>query len=324
MASDCLAYNEIEAEQITINPDNRGIDYSPYEKEKDNQLYFNRYIKKNGGAWCSDDYEMKVYEKNLSKIREEKKKNELLLNNIYEVNPNAFNKLARIYMQIYKDESSRLQHQQKIFQNQMAKMVSANKSDYTKSNKNQYDMDRVYYFFSVETINDLSQDKKELALEFNAIEDEIYKVYQKIPRSQFSCFFQFALQKAKKETQKIDTDAALKNMALNIRTIQMGFDSSDEVITKLGVPTSRICQDGIEIIKYKYDLINNQDNQSIMFAPVFGQTMQVGKSVISEIQCDANGKVSFISVTKTDPQAGTVDEIYKVGQRHNSTSLNSL
>jgi hypothetical protein len=320
MASDCLAYNKIEAEQITINPDNRGIDYSPYEKEKDNQLYFNRYIKKNGGAWCSDDYEMKVYKKNLSKIREEKKKNELLLNSVYEVNPDAFNQLARIYRKIFKDEASRLQLEQK----EWSKILSGNKSNVEKSNENQYDKNHPHLYFPGRTINCLSQDKKGLALEFNAIEDEIYKVYQKIPRSQFHLYFDLAFQKARIETQKIDTDAALKNMALNIRTIQMGSDSSDEVITKLGVPTSRICQDGIEIIKYKYDLIINQDNQSIMFASVFGQTMQVGKSVIAEIQCDANGKVIFISVTKTDPQAGSVDEIYKVGQRNNSTSLNSL
>lgn len=319
MASDCLADNKNESEQVTINPDNRGIDYSPYEKEKDNELYFNSYFKKNG-YWNSDDYETKIYAKRRREISEEKKKNELLLNSIYEVNPNAFNQLARIYRKIFKDEASRLQFEQKAWSN----ILSGNKSNVEKSNENQYDKKHQHYYFPGRTINCLSQDKKGLALEFNAIEDEIYKAYQKIPRSEFGHYFSLAFQKARIETQKIDTDAALKNMALNIRTIQMGTDSSDEVITKLGLPTSRICQDGIEIIKYKYDLINSQDNQPIMFAPVFGQTMQIGKFVIAEIQCDANGKVIFISVTKTDLQAGSVDEIYKVGQRNNSPSLNSL
>jgi hypothetical protein len=304
IASVCLADNKSESEQVTINPDNRGIDYSPYEKEKDNQLYFNSYFKKNG-YWNSDDYEMKIFAKKRREIFEEKKKNELLLNSVYEVNPDAFNQLARIYRKIKIDDPDRFL---------LGLMAGIGRDD--KSLNQSY--------LSEKAINTLSQDSKKLAREFNAIADRICIVYQKIPRSEFSLYFDRALNKGIKELQKVETDTALKNMAINIKTIRIGADSSDEVINKLGVPTFKIYQDGIEIIKYKYDLNNTKDNQSQVMSQMNGQTMQVGKSVIAEIQCDANGKVSFISVTKTDPQAGSVDEIYKVGQRNNSPSLNSL
>jgi TolA-binding protein len=300
------AENNGEGLSFPINPDNRGIDYSVYENETRNEKFLENYTKKKGG-WCSDDHEMKVYIKRKNEIDQEKEKNESLLTSIYDVNPDAFNQLAKINKRIeeisdFKQESDSLNKQ--IVENLKKFQLNSDPKNAEKNlEKINYYLNRRHYFFPDEKINTYSPEKKELAQKFNQIEGKICEVYQNIPHNEFDSYFTIAFEKAIHEKKKTDADLALKNMAVNIKTIKVGVDNSDVVTNLLGVPISRIHQDGIDTIKYQYALNNDKGFQSVRIA-------------IVEIQCGSTGIVNFISVTKTGSQYGSVDEIYKVGERH--------
>ena len=326
LPSKVWAQNNSELISVTINPDNRGIDYSVYVKEKDNERYFENYTQKKGGYWCGDDQEMKIYAKKREDICELKRKNETLLESIYEINPDAFNKLVIIYKCIYPDEAKENEKAQKELMKTVRNfsMRKPEGNPETMLKKYEYEQEHKKYYFSADKMNELTQENKQLATEFNQIEDKICTVYEKIPHSQFELYFNLAFAKAKKSVEKTNADTALKNMATNIKTIKIGADTLDVVISKLGVPSSRIRQDGFETIKYKYDINENQNRPNEIMSKMMGKSMQYGKFVVAEIQSDNTGLVNFISVTKTDTEIGSVDEMFKAGDRHSATSPNSL
>ena len=105
------------------------------------------------------------------------------------------------------------------------------------------------------------------------------------------------MQKQALKNAGIETDeSSLASFVKKIKTINIGEDTSDDVVSKLGKPYSRSSSSGTEQLNY-------------MFMP--GHVS--GETVVSSIQIGASGKVSCVKVSKVG-QHGS-EELYVKGIR---------
>ena len=114
-------------------------------------------------------------------------------------------------------------------------------------------------------------------------------------------------------------------MAINIRKIQPGASNVEEVVGLLGKPTSRISQEGTDVLKYKYfakkEVTADPSRPDLLYHTALQASDEPSEDfVVADISCDTLGKVRAVSVVKTSAVNGAVEEIYKAGEKAISES----
>ena len=320
--------------EIIINPDKRAMAFDKYGKVAELKAKMRQAKPANE---CSPA-ELEANARLFSSIAElemelrQNPENQELLQNIYTVNPNVFKALARLYSRILPDRASEKKYKQAMDAESMKIIASMSQNlmgGISRQEKQAHDEEMaeseakpiVFYI----TPEYFTPEQRELLAEFNALEKRLREVYAGVPALELETPFFRALGQARAEVSVADAQIALEAMAINIRKIQPGASNVEEVVGLLGKPTSRISQEGTDVLKYKYfakkEVTADPSRPDLLYHTALQASDEPSEDfVVADISCDTLGKVRAVSVVKTSAVNGAVEEIYKAGEKAISES----
>lgn len=236
------------------------------------------------------------------------------LDAIYQINPESFNRLANLLLEILPSESDR-----KRFVNyEMTRGLEIQASSESKTEK----YDPIVFFCIPEYF---SKNQVSLVHKFQDIENKIHDIYKNVRTSDFIRLYNKSLMFSVNKQNYMNSQRRLEKLAVEIKTIIPGKDTLDSVISLLNRPDKRVNQNGFELITYRYE-VKKEDQKAWESIPNletlvtqseygFGDFSNKGDYVIAEIYCDAFGGVLYTSVLKYDGTNGSSSEIYRSGTK---------
>lgn len=309
---------------IPVNSDTRGIDFSIYKKLNQLDREFAQYTKRNGGYWSSSDAECIRIRTAQGQLSREARKNESLLNTIYEANPDAFDVLAELYSKI-------LPHSEDVAAYETMKRDSllqrlSSLSNQSSSSESPLSASERNPFIFPESSPRFSGEQTRCVVIFNKLETRIREIYADLRHSDLENAFFVALGHARAKRQLLQSRTMLEEMATKIRRITLHKDSEDSVVALLGPPTSRVSGNGVQLLKYRFEVLEEEDLPSIERNLLSTQTSGIpipdeysGASkrdfVLAEIFSDGFRNILCVSVTKFDGGNGSATEVYQAGDK---------
>ena len=286
------------ASALELNPDNRAINYEIYQKitavqEKGNDPRYNF------------EQQRRFLSQGMEYIQRANKENESLLDSIYSVNPEAFNRLAEIRLELFRDtQSIELLVERKSKEDSAKKAVGAAKGGLAAA----YQISRPLKFPS--DTSGLDPHVASQVREFNEIEEAICDLYGKIPLRFFVSHFRGALIQATSVVQKKQRDSQLEAMARFVREAQIGVTDLDSVTAEMGNPVSKTIKGDGSIVQYRWTIPEEGELENSWLT----MTSQP-KTVLAEFQFDSTGRLSFVCITRNDPKQGSTEELFLKGER---------
>jgi hypothetical protein len=312
---------------IQINADKRGIDFSVYKKLKQLDREFAQYTKQNGGYWSSSDAECIRITTAQAQLSMEARKNESFLNTIYDVNPAAFDMLAELYGKILPQPEDVEAYETVKGKSLLARLSSSGNSSFS-SNSHFSESEKNPFIFP-ESSARFSGEQIHCVAMFNNLETKIREIYADLLHFELKNAFFVALGHARAKLQLQQSKKALEEMATKIRQITPYKDSEDNVVALLGAPTSRANGHDVQLIKYRFEALKEEDLPAIERNMLHVQSSGMaipdeysGASkrdyVLTEVFSDGSGNVLCVSVTKFDGGSGSATEVYRAGEKPNS------